>query len=95
MEEQKRETERSPESEQTYEEEPSESMVQQQKQNQAIRKRKTRRGRRRILQNKVCKKFNLYLCNIRAVRSKLVLLKDIVNKPDVDPEVVALVETNL
>ena len=57
--------------------------------------RRGRRGGKGSCSSNSSNKFSIFLSNVRGARSKLLSLQAIVNNPDVNPEVVALVETNL
>ena len=64
--------------------------------NKLKKNRRGRRGKRgEIISNSNSNKFSIFFSNIRGARSKLLSLQSIVNNPVVDPEVIALVETNL
>ena len=58
-------------------------------------KRKRKRSRCNVNKHKVSTEFSVYLLNIRGAKSKLVSLQSIVDDPEVNPDVINLIETNL
>ena len=61
-----------------------------------VSKKKKVNKRRRKNENSVNNnKFSVYLVNIRGASSKLISLKSIIDNPQVEPNLVTLVETNL
>ena len=62
--------------------------------NKNVHKERKRR-RRSVKSVDICKDFNVYLVNVRGAKSKLVSLKAIADDPQVNPDVINLVETNM
>ena len=58
-------------------------------------KRKNRRGNKLNVNSVHNNKFTVYFSNIRGVTSKKVSLQNIVSNPEVNADLIALVETNL
>ena len=59
------------------------------------KKRRRRGGVKSVKSKHVSKDFKVYIVNIRGANSKKVSLKSIIDDPQVDPDMINLVETNL